>query len=68
MRDFMLNELYGPIPCEHKTETVRDCKEDTLIVRLTDEENAKLPEPSGPVATKYILKERLGTALCEKHR
>lgn len=63
MRDFMLSELYGPVPCEHPGCTDKDA----FTIRLTDEENNQLPKKSGSAAVIFIFKNKLGTALCDNH-
>lgn len=62
MRVFEFSELWGPFSCEHA-----GCKKETFSVVLTDVENERLPEASGPVAVDFILKNRLGTAACDQH-
>jgi hypothetical protein len=62
MRDFIVGELWWPIACEYP-----GCRGDTDRIRLTDVENASLPEQSGPEAVDYIFDKHLGTALCDKH-
>lgn len=63
MRDFTVSELWGPFACEHPGCT----EQEAWTIRLTDEENASLPQQYGPEAVTYIFQNRLGVALCEKH-
>lgn len=63
MRDFWFSELWGPFDCEVKGEK---CKTTAWMITLTDEENAKLPEQTGPDAASFILREKLGIAVCDK--
>lgn|GEM_PF-247141 len=62
MRLFTFSELWGPFPCEHP-----DCTKQTFTVILTDEENARLPEESGEKAAAFILRHKLGKAVCDEH-
>jgi hypothetical protein len=63
MRIFTISELWGPMACEEKG--CRECECDSIL--LTDEENDQLPEKTGPAAVRYIFKNSLGDALCDKH-
>jgi hypothetical protein len=60
MRIFSFSETYGPFTCESP-----QCKKISWDCLLTDEENKKLPEQTGPVAAKHILKNGIGKMLCE---
>ena len=63
MRVFSVGELWGPLSCE-----MDGCPEkDAYNILLTDQENAMLPEESGPTAIAYIFSARLGYVLCDKH-
>lgn len=62
MRIFSFGGTYGPFNCEtHCTNEAWDCV-------LTDEENATLPQPSGPEAAKFILCQGIGRMACESCR
>jgi len=64
MRYFTVSELWGPFPCEFP-----GCPEKAVFtIRLTDEENARLPEQCGPEAVRFIFANKLGTAVCDSHR
>ena len=63
MRYFTISELWGPVQCEHP-----GCTKDTFTIRLTDEENKRLPEQSGPRAIRFIFDNGLGKGVCDKHR
>ena len=63
MRYFTVSELWGPFACEHPGCT----EQEAWTIKLTDEENASLPVESGPEAITFILLNKLGVALCEKH-
>ena len=62
-RIFTVSELWGPFPCEMEGCT----NHEVFSILLTDEENAKLKESSGPEAVIQIFDEKLGLALCDKH-
>jgi hypothetical protein len=60
-RYFTVGELWGPCPC-----LVDGCPSYLAwTIKLTAEENNKLPEQSGPEAVKYIFKHKLGIPMCE---
>ena len=64
MRYFTVSEEWGPFPCEHP-----DCTEqEVYTIRLTDEESERLLEKSGSKAVSFIFNNKLGTAVCTKHR
>ena len=65
-RIFTVSELYGPLPCEHKEGDVK-CEKEAFAILLSAEENASLPEDSGPVAVRHILRKGVGIVLCEEH-
>ncbi len=58
MRLYTVNmDLWGPLkPC--------NCGNKSVGIILTEEENERLPEDSGPTATHYIFANKLGTDIC----
>lgn len=61
-RLFTVGDLWGPLSCE-----VNRCGNSTYTIKLSVEENERLPEPTDtPVAITYIFNNRLGTAMCRK--
>ena len=66
VRPFVMGELYagcGGMKCESG-----DCENRTFAIWLTADENNGLPEDSGPRAALYILREKVGIALCDECR
>lgn len=61
MRIFTFSEFWGPFLCESA-----GCENSAFAVILTDEENASLPEDSGPETAAFILKKSLGKAACDE--
>lgn len=59
MRVFTVSESWGPLKsCR--------CGQESWTIVLTDEENATLPEQSGPMAVAHILTHKLGVICCSK--
>ena len=67
MRLFRLGEEWGPVRCEEIMPNGDRCGELSWCIELTDEENASLPESTGPRAMLSIYDRHLGKVLCHKH-
>ena len=73
---FTVGELWGPFPCEEVVDGNK-CGIDCFSLVLTDTEvnqmNTALPDEvicgmaRGPEAVRYIFKQKLGKALCDRH-
>jgi hypothetical protein len=59
-RLFTVSELWGPLHC-------KQCRREAWTIVLSPEDNASLPEQSGPQAVVFIFTNGLGTVFCDEH-
>jgi len=66
VRPFVMGELFagcGGMKCESGK-----CENRTFTIWLTEDENNGLPDDSGHAPALYILREKVGIALCDECR
>ena len=64
---FTFSEIWGPFSCEARNGWKERCAKQCWAIMLSDEEAAQLPQDLGPDAASFILKNRLGIAVCQEH-